>query len=332
MKLDQLKVALVVSSSLTLVSSIFACAGETVTASNPANDAASDGGQTAVDGAQSAVDGGTVGTSGLTLGNCGGTVDGDVPAFYRSYFRCADIRMSGTDVVITTKGLPPHPSNYYGVGNANYAPFDTSRGAQYKANPNLLTAQNVTISLPVAPAKKANLVVTAELVNGQATGATSSVNYKMGPAGVALDSVILFNPLAAPGDDIENEKYTFDDYAAHPAPGGAYHYHATSKGPLEVLAQAGIVSTSIPGAAEIELYGVMCDGALVLGCTELDGSTPDESAFDAQNGHFHDVRSKTELLLADRYHVHLCPTKFAAHPRAFTPQVQVYDRCAVTDK
>jgi len=327
MKFDFLKLALLVTSSVTLVSSVLACAGETADDPGSEADAA-----TSPDAAQVAVDGGTIGTNGLTLDNCGGTVETDVPAFYRNYFRCADIRMSGTDVVVVTKGLPPHTSNYYGVGNANYAPFDASRGAQYKANPNLLTAQTVTLTLPITPVKKANLVVTAELVNGQATGATSSTNYKMGAAGVALDSVIMFNPLAAPGDTIENEKYTFDDYSAHPAPGGAYHYHSTSKGPLEVLVRAGLASTASPGASEIELYGVMCDGALVLGCTELDGSGPDQADFDAQNGHTHDVRSKSELLLEGRYHVHLCPSKFTQHPRAFTPQVQVYDRCTIADR
>ena len=33
----------------------------------------------------------------------------------------------------------------------------------------------------------------------------------------------------------------------------------------------------------------MCDGTIVLGCTELDGSSPDNSDFDAQSGHLHDL-------------------------------------------
>ena len=79
----------------------------------------------------------------------------------------------------------------------------------------------------------------------------------MGTAGLALDGVAIYNSLAGPGDDTEEELFTFDRYNAHPSPDGTYHYHTTSQGPLEVLASYGMISEPIPGQAEIEIYGLM---------------------------------------------------------------------------
>ena len=39
----------------------------------------------------------------------------------------------------------------------------------------------------------------------------------MGPMGIAVNSVAIFNQMAAPGDDILEELNTFDQYEGHPA-------------------------------------------------------------------------------------------------------------------
>ena len=148
----------------------------------------------------------------------------------------------------------------------------------------------------------------------------------MGTQGVALDSVALFNPLAAPGDDIEDELFSFDPYNGHPENSGTYHYHTTTMGPLEVLKAAGLTSVTTPGEAAIEIYGIMCDGTVVLGCTELNGDIPDSSDFDSQNGHTHDLVDENGVVqLANRYHIHICPGVFDDH--RFTPEIQYYADC-----
>lgn len=153
-----------------------------------------------------------------------------------------------------------------------------------------------------------------------------TASRRLGPVGVALDSVALFNPLAAPGDDIEDEKYTLDDYNSHPTGTGAYHYHTNSKGPLEVLQSLGLLTTAILGSAGIELFGILCDGTVVLGCTELNGDVPDDSDFDPQNGHVHDlVDGNGTVMLGNRYHTHICPDLFPNHK--FTPEIQFYSTC-----
>jgi hypothetical protein len=242
-------------------------------------------------------------TGEYTLATCTTTIASEVPEPYRSLFHCVDIKLEGTDIVITTSSLPPHRSYYYGASSPNYEPWD-DRGGLYHPNPNSLQKATVAIVIPLAPVARNVTIGT----NVDGVVGTTSTEYRQGPAGIALDSVLLFNPLAAPGDDIADEQWTFDPYNAHPAPSGQYHYHRTSPGPLET---------------GVEAYGVMCDGTFVLGCTELDGSAPVQTDLDAQNGHVHDITA-----LGSRYHVHMCP-EWTDHPRPYTPEIQFYDRCTI---
>jgi hypothetical protein len=67
--------------------------------------------------------------------------------------------------------------------------------------------------------------------------------------------------------------------------------------------------------------------SVVLGCTELNGASPDKTDLDAQNGHVHDLGSQAgPLFFTRRYHVHLCPN-WTDKPRKFTPEIQFYTRC-----
>jgi hypothetical protein len=243
-------------------------------------------------------------TDELTLATCTTSVAADVPEPYASRFKCVDIAASGTNIVVTTTGLPPHPSYYYGTGNPNHVAWD-DRGGTYQPNPNKLQRKNTVVTVPMSPVSR-NVTITSTLVDGM-TGGTGE--YRMGAAGVALDSVLLFNPLAAPGDDIADEQFTFDPFNAHPAPDGSYHYHRDSPGPL---------------ATGSDAYGVMCDGTWILGCTELDGGAPSDASLDAQNGHVHAITG-----LGDRYHVHLCPAQLPLHTRPYTPEIQYYSTCNV---
>lgn len=258
-----------------------------------------------------------------TLASCE-TDTSNAPVFYATWFRCVSASSSTDGVTLQTHSLPPHPSYYYGEGDPNYAAFDDTRGSDYHPNPNTLTSQLIAITIPDDPTPR-GLTIDASLVDG--TVGTSTDEYPMGAVGVALDSVAIFNALAAPGDDIAAERFTFDDYNAHPAPDGTYHYHTDSKGPLEVLASIGAVTTTVPGQADVELYGVMCDGTVLLGCTELDGSPVDGASLDAQGGHVADLKqSDGTVAFANRYHTHICED--SAHGNAYTPEIQYYDACS----
>lgn len=243
------------------------------------------------------------------LDNCGTDTDG-APAFF-ARFACVTVRDAGDIITVHTVDLPPYPTPYYDLIDPNWTDFDT-RGGDWHQNPNFLAEKDLTFAIPAGPVAK-GITITADMVDGQAN--TNAEEYPGGAAGVALNGVVLFNATAAPGDDIAEEKYTFDLYEGHPAPEGTYHYHGASPGPLAVLEAS--------GDADLELFGIMCDGTVVLGCTELNGENV-VGTLDAQGGHVHDlVNGSGAIELEHRYHTHVC----ASGVHEYTPEIQYYDSC-----
>ncbi len=266
-------------------------------------------------------DSGDTAATALTLANCATTVASDVPKFYQDFFRCADIAIDGDSVMIHTHDLPPHPSSYYPTTDPNWEAWD-DRGGDYHQNPNTLSTQDSYVWVPLSPVAK-GITVTSDMVDGFAT--TSTEEYNGGALGVGLDSVLLFAGFAAPNDDISQEQYTFDTWDGHPQETGVYHHHSPNPGALSVLVAEGLATTNVPGNAEIELYGIACDGTVILGCTELDGSTPDEGDFDGQNGHVADiVGPDATVYFTGRYHQHVCPGKYND---AYFAEIQYYTTC-----
>ena len=258
----------------------------------------------------------------ITLDNCDASISTSAPEFYKNFFSCVEVSSSGSAVTIKTDGNPPYQSWYYPETHSNYIPYE-AQGSQYFRNPNRIAEKNYSVTIQNNPTPR-NLTINSTLVDGIVN--TSNYEYKMGIAGVALNGVAMFNPLAAPGDDIEDEKYSFDLYNAHPTQDGSYHYHTVSPGPLEVLKHKGFIQNTTPGSGEFELYGIMCDGTVILGCTELDGSTPTDNDFVAQNGHVHDIKDQNGVThFSNRYHTHMCPDVFTNFK--FTPEIQYYQDC-----
>lgn len=264
-------------------------------------------------------------TEEITTSSCSTSVASTASDFLKNYYKCVTVTASSGTATIQTENLPPHRSYYYGEDHLNYEDFDYSRGEEYAPNPNSIGEQNIQIEIPDEPIAK-GLTITEAMVDGVV--GTSDEEYPMGPAGVALDGVVIFNPLAAPGDDIAEERFVFDSYDAHPTQDDIYHYHTTSPGPLEVLSVLGLTTSTLPGSASVELYGMMCDGTVVLGCTELDGAMPESSDFDAQNGHVHDLTDGDETtIFSARYHTHICTSRYTDY--LYTPEIQYYEDCTV---
>ena len=281
-----------------------------------------------------------------SLETCETSFGPGVPEFFTKYFRCVTANMSesGEYVNIYFNSKPPYLSWYYPPDDPNYTPW-YSLGENYYQNPGQIIGENLVVSIPInpVPRQETNSWIDNFYVNGEVDG---GVEYSMGTTGAALNGVSMFNPCAAPGDVIENEIYSFDPYAGHPA-GSRYHYHTSSKGPLEVLELNGLTQNTTPGLADVELYGIMCDGVPVLGCTELDGSTPNNSDWDAQNGHVHDIVDENGTVHFNRYHTHICYDELSEdtndfnsfEKHEFTPEVSFYtlpgqtntDVCNVSD-
>ncbi len=254
----------------------------------------------------------------LTLANCDMSFGDGLPAFYSTYFACVDATAADGSVSITTDGLPPHPSPYYAADDPNYVEFDDRGGTHFK-NPNSIGAVNYTMNVPNDPIPKG---ITIDASNVDNTMNTSDDEYGGGPVGVALNGVTIFAAMAAPGDNLADEQFTFDLYEGHPA-GTTYHYHFETRGPLEVLVERGLSDDAEPGEGNLELYGMMCDGTVVLGCTELDGSLPSDAGFDSQNGHVHDLGDDNSTFFSNRYHTHVCPDRWPNYP--FFPEIAYYE-------
>ena len=257
------------------------------------------------------------------LETCTTNIAVDVPEFFHKYFHCVTAKMStsGDYVNLYFNGKPPYETWYYdgGANDINYNPIGSPvcppgppSGDCYFQVPNNIAEVDYVISIPVNPVPIDGNPKGQNSVDG-IYNSTDANEYPLGTIGVALNGVNVYNPVAAGDDLIEDEMYGFDLYSGHPDFEGAYHYHSTSQGPLEVLKHKmpNHVTQTTPGSTEIELYGITCDGIVIMGCTELDKSSPDFSSLDAQHGHVHDlVDENGTTLLENRYHTHLCYSSF----------------------
>lgn len=197
-----------------------------------------------------------------TTTSTGGT--STAPAWFARFGSSVTVSVEGTQVVLRSTGVPDHPSPYWGSGHSLYeAPH---QGMQ--VNPNRISTQSLVLRVPVSP-----------------TRATAS-DTPMGPMGLAINGVALFNQYAAGRSPLTNEILSFDRFNGHPQQTGQYHYH------LEPL-----WLTSRDGAAA--LIGVLLDGYPVYGPRERDGSLP--SGLDSCNGHTH----ATADFANGTYHYHV---------------------------
>ena len=121
------------------------------------------------------------------------------------------VATSGSSVVLKSDGLPHnHKTPYWGVGNALYEDFP----AGYHANVNTsMSAHNYTMTLAATP------VV-----------ATSHEATSLGPIGMALNGVPIYNDQEGGNMALDAQTITTFDYSgAHPGPGQDYHYHTTGR-------------------------------------------------------------------------------------------------------
>ena len=171
-----------------------------------------------------------------------------LPAVYSKFGGSATVSLDGSTVVIRTTDLPDHKSPYWGVGNANYE----SPTAGVAVNPNRIASQSIVFRVPVSP-----------------SAATAS-DTPLGPMGVAVNGVVLFNQYAAGRTPLTSEILSFDRYNGHPSPANQYHYHVE---PLWLTASLG----------KATYIGVLLDGFPVYGTIDSSGSAPTD--LDSCNGH-----------------------------------------------
>jgi hypothetical protein len=178
----------------------------------------------------------------------------ELPAMYSLFTEDVTISKDGDFVVIKSNGVPNHKSPYFNSNDSRYEAYNGSN-SQYNQNPNSIDEQNLTFRVPCAPEVNSTHEATS-----------------LGPIGVALNGVPLYNQYAGPNQPLTNEINSFDQYNGHPQQQSQYHYHIE---PLYL--------TSTNGKSG--LLGVLLDGFPVYGPME-NGKTLTSSDLDAYHGHF----------------------------------------------
>lgn len=197
--------------------------------------------------------GGSTSGSGGTSGTTGSTgSSATIPDLYTAFGNGVTVAVDGNDIVLTTTDLPDHKSPYYGVGNAKYEAYNGT--GTFQINPSLIRAQHIVFRIPKTPTKLSTPSPTP-----------------LGPIGIALNGVPIFNQYAANNQPLTFEIVSFDQYNGHPQMSGQYHYHAE---PLYITAAKG----------KDTLIGVLLDGYPVYGPME-NGRLVTAADLDAAHGH-----------------------------------------------
>ena len=186
-----------------------------------------------------------------------GSATATVPDVYKKIYGATSITADDNYVIIKSTGLPDHKSAYYPTSNSLYESFSgTTFGSNtFNKNPNTISSQSYTFKIPLNPQVSANHPATP-----------------LGPIGVSLNGVPLFNQYAGPGQPLTNEVVGFDQYWGHPQQTGQYHYHVE---PLYL--------TTVK-ATKSSLLGFLLDGFPVYGPQE-NNSTVTNAMLDAYHGH-----------------------------------------------
>ncbi len=158
------------------------------------------------------------------------------------------VTLSGASRVIHTNDLP----NGFTTGVFPIAASDPA--AAYDRNPNTITAQSITYTLPANP-----------------TAATAPSCVGMGPIGVLSDGVVLFNALDGEGRDAVVHE-VLDSCGGHPERTGEYHHHDI---PPCILAKATGTST---------LVGYALDGFGIYVERDASGALLTDADLDACHG------------------------------------------------
>lgn len=176
--------------------------------------------------------------------------------------------VSGENRSITTRDVPV-------ASTTGVFPISSSDPAyQYDQNPGQIKPVDATIRLPANP-----------------VAAAAPSCLPMGPIGVLVDGVVLFNGLDARGDDAAAHEI-LDRCAGHPA-GSTYHHHAMTS----------CLSEKTTGNGHSDLVGYAFDGFGIYGPKNVGGASITNADLDECHGHSHEI--EWDGITKTIYHYHM---------------------------
>lgn len=204
-----------------------------------------------------------------------------VPEFYKNFSSAVTVSVDGDYVVLKSNGLPDHKSPYFPTSSAQYEAYNGSN-PRFNLAPNTIAEQQLVMRIPITPVKQATPSATP-----------------LGPIGMALNGVAIFNQYAGGGQPLTGEIDTFDQYDGHPQQTGVYHYHAEPY--------------YLTRASKEALIGVLLDGYPVYGPME-NGKAITNADLDAAHGH----TTATKEFPNGIYHYHTTATAPYINGSGFT--------------
>jgi hypothetical protein len=186
-----------------------------------------------------------------TGGGTSGTVT--VPDVFKKFSSTVIVSSDGTTITIKADGIPDHKSCYFATSDSRYQAYNGTN-ASFSKNPNSIGTKSYTFKIPASPA-----------VNS-AHEATP-----LGPIGISVNGVPIYNQYAGPNTPLTNEINSFDQYNGHPDQSSSYHYHVE---PLYIT----------QNNTKSALIGFLLDGFPLYGPLE-NGKTLVSADLDAYHGH-----------------------------------------------
>lgn len=181
------------------------------------------------------------------------------------------ISFDGDEITIESNGLPNHTSPYWATTDPLYIdPVVATR-----LTPGGIGMGSFIVTVPAAP----------EL-------ATSSSATGLGPIGIGVTGVPIFNDTEGPNRPLEEQiAETFDYAGAHNGPSG-YHYHIES---------SNVPENTVLSHDDEKLVGIMADGFLIYGrkCNSV-GDHPTD--LDVSGGHHSSTQHSDNEAF---YHYHI---------------------------
>ena len=207
-----------------------------------------------------------VSTSNVVVVNATNTA---IPVAFRAFSDSVVITVESGFVVLRSKSVPDHKSAYFATTDSRYQAYNGTNAA-FSINPNRIASQQLVFRIPLNP-----------------TEAASKAATPLGPIGISLNGVAIFNQYAGPGKPLSNEINSFDQANGHPQQTGQYHYHVE---PLRLTEKYG----------QDALLGFLLDGFPVYGPTE-GTKTLTNADLDLYHGH----TSATKEYPSGIYHYHI---------------------------
>ena len=189
-----------------------------------------------------------------------------LPAAFAKFNATVSVSLDGDNVVIRANGVPDHKSVYFPTSDSRYEAYNGSNKL-FNSNGFQIVEQQLTFRIPVNP-----------------KAASTPASTPLGPIGVAVNGVPIFNQYNGQNRPLTVEINSFDQYNGHPQMTGQYHYHVEPLGITQKNGSSALIGFLLDG---FPVYGPIENGKRITNADldELHGHTG--ATADYPNGIYH---------------------------------------------